>query len=301
MWSLSAVLIALLYATSVNAISPQSNSISAILKGDTSDDKYSKKKSSAIGTSSLNGNDDNVSNVSSFSSSAKTAKIAEGLAKRETEKSLLKSLAQSAQRRDNIGHNQSTKIKVVSKVKTPTPSASIRKAEESEDNDESSDEGDENASVSEKTDQSSAVKKQILMGVTYMIASRFVMKLDFTKPKIIQLCRIVFAIYLLGSQLLFYLVKRKIEEKNDTSEIEAAQGFSLKGLQEKIPMLSTLGIQLILIFVFLLCIHFTCIYFTYIHTEYMYTCVHEYVYISIYIAHLVIFVLSLRNTTDLND
>ena len=245
MWPLSAVLIAFLCASSVNAISPQSNSISAILKGDASDEKYSKKKSSAIGTSSLNGNDDNVSNVSSFSSSAKTAKIAEGLAKRETEKSLLKSLAQSSQKRDNIGHNQSTKIKVVSKVKAPAPAAILRKAEESEDNDESSDEGDDSSSpVSEKGDQSSAVKKQLLMGVTYMIASRFVMKLDFTKPKIIQLCRVVFAIYLLGSQLLFYLVKRKIEEKNDTSEIDAAQGFSLKGLQEKIPMLSTLGILL---------------------------------------------------------
>lgn len=242
MWSLSAVLIVLLCATSVNGISPQSSSINAILKGDAADDKQPKKKLSAIGTSSVNGNDDNVSNVSSFSSSAKTAKIAEGLVKKETEKNLLKSLAQSSQKRDNIGHNQSTKIKVVSKVKPPAAIIKKAEAEESEDNDESSDEGEENTSVSDKIDQSSAVKKQLLMGVTYMIASRFVMKLDFTNPKIIQLCRIVFAIYLLGSQLLFYVVKLKIEKKNDTSEIDTPAGFSLKGLQEKIPMLSTLGI-----------------------------------------------------------
>ena len=182
-----------------------------------------------------------ASSLSSFSSSAKAAKVAEGLVKKETEKNLLKKLIrEDDSKRDNFGHNKSSKIKVASGKVTPT----ITKDDDNDnDDDEDEDEarGEERKKVVESNDQTSAITKQIIMGITYMAVSRFVMKLDFTNPKTLQLCRGIFAVYLLGSQLLFYFVKQRIEELNDKTLIDAEQPFSLKGLQDKIPMLSNLG------------------------------------------------------------
>jgi len=42
--------------------------------------------------------------------------------------------------------------------------------------------------------------KQFAPTLVYMVASRYIAKLDFTNPAIIQLCRVVFAVYLLLSQ-----------------------------------------------------------------------------------------------------
>ena len=261
---LSGLLVALASnsVTSVNGISP-SASIGALgtVKGDTPDknDKNDKieslKKKFAIGTSGLN---DDVSNsISSFASAVKSAKIASGIKKDTIEKNLLKSLAQQEvkgervektekkaiieKKRDNIGHNKSTKIKVVTSKITTKTTKSVPKVSKvsKKDSDEESD--DESDKALEKNDQSSAIKKQILMGVTYMLASRFMMKINFKDAKAIQMCRVVFACYLIASQLLFYIIKMKIEEKDDNTIMEPVAAFSMKSLQEKIPMLNNLG------------------------------------------------------------
>ena len=46
--------------------------------------------------------------------------------------------------------------------------------------------------------------KQFAPTLVYMVASRYISKLDFTNPGIIQLCRVVFAVYLLLSQGKFH-------------------------------------------------------------------------------------------------
>ena len=222
-------IIALLSAASVSSISPASSSTHSAFKVD-SDKKDVKKKSGPIGTSSLDGKDNRATSVSSFSSSAKTARIAEGLAKKETEKSLLKTLTQRESfksDRDNMGHNKSTKIRVVS-----SKAASKKAHKESED--------EEVEESSGSVDSFGIIKKQLLIGLTSLVASRYIVKLDFTNTKILKICRVIFACYLIGSQILFYIIQKKIEQCNDEREVDAGPDM-LKGLQNKLPMLSTLG------------------------------------------------------------
>ena len=234
------IFVVVLCATLVNGNSPLSNSIGVVIKGD-AEEKSTKKPSGPIGTSGLNPPGSAATSLSSFSSSAKAEKVAEGLAKKETEKNLLKKLIrEDDSKRDNFGHNKSNKIKIASSKVTPTlTKADLNDEDDDEDDDEAG--GDANKNVVGKNEQTSAITKQIMMGLTYMAVSRFVMKLDFTNAKTLQLCRGIFAAYLLGSQLLFYFVKQRIEELNDQTLLDAEQPFSLKGLQDKIPMLSNLG------------------------------------------------------------
>lgn len=251
---LPGLLVIILSNITVYAISPTAN-IGAAVKGETPG-KVDLKKKFSIGTSGINDEDSEKNSISAFAAAAKTARIASGLQKAAVEKNLLNSLAQrekkeeekeekrekieKIEKRDNIGHNKSTKIKVVtSKIttKTTTKSKSISKKEESDDESEDEDIG---KSV-DATGQSSAIKKQILMAGTYMVASRFVMKLDFNNKKIVQLCRVIFACYLLASQLLFYVIKMRIEKEDDSSLVEVQAAFSMKSLTEKIPMLNNLG------------------------------------------------------------
>ena len=244
------IFVVVLCATLVNGNSPLSNSIGVVIKGD-AEEKNSKKASGPIGTSGLSPPGPAATSLSSFSSSAKAEKVAEGLAKKETEKNLLKKLIrEDDSKRDNFGHNKSNKIKIASSKVTPTlTKADLNDEDDDEDDDEAG--GDAKKNVVEKNEQTSAITKQIMMGLTYMAVSRFVMKLDFTNAKTLQLCRGIFAVYLLGSQLLFYFVKQRIEELNDQTLLDAEQPFSLKGLQDKIPMLSNLGKTVMLCYVML--------------------------------------------------
>lgn len=223
------VIIALLSAASVSSISPPSSSANAAFKVD-SDEKNVKKKSGPIGTSSLDGKDIRATSVSSFSSSAKTARIAEGLAKKETEKSLLKTLTQRESfksDRDNLGHNKSTKIRVVS-----SKAASKTTSKESVD--------EEVEETGGSNDGFAIIKRQLLIGATSLIASRYISKIDFTDAKILQLCRVIFACYLIGSQIIFYIIQKKIEHCDDERLITPPPDL-LKGLQSQLPMLAGLG------------------------------------------------------------
>ena len=229
------IFVVVLCASYVRGNSPVSNSVGAVIKGDV--EEKDNKQSSPIGTSGLNppSSASAASSLSSFSLSAKASKVAEGVVKKETEKNLLKKLIQEDEgKRNNFGHSKSNKIKVASSKVTKD----IDEDDDDEDEDEAGGEAQKN--VVERNEQTTAITKQIVMGITYMAVSRFVMKLDFTNPKTLQLCRGIFAAYLLGSQLLFYFVKQRIEELNDKTLLDAEQPFSFKGLQEKIPMLSTL-------------------------------------------------------------
>lgn len=237
---LSGLLVFILINVSVHGISPSANTLGGVLKGESVDkSSNSKKKNAPIGTSSVRGNDDGETSISSFSSSTKTARIASGLQKAQVEKSLLKSLAQRGSlERDNIGHNRSTKIKVVSRKLTAK--AVIKTTEK--DSDDNDNDGDmEDSGNNQMNTAGAQIKQQILMAVIYMAATHFTMKLNFNDQNIVQICRIIFAVYLLGSQLLFYIIKKKIDTEDDNLEIDMPANLSLSGLKEKIPILNDLG------------------------------------------------------------
>ena len=236
---LSGLLVFLFVNVSVRGISPSTSSLGATIKGELVEKTAnSKKKNGPIGTSSLKGNDDSETSISSFSSSTKTARIASELQKAQVEKSLLKSLAQRGSlSRDNVGHNRSTKIKVVSsKITAKTISKAIDNTEDDDSN------ILDDKTINLKNPAGAQIKQQILMAVIYMAATHFTMKINFNDQNMVQLCRVIFAFYLLGSQLLFYIIKRKIETEDDSTEIDMpSANLSMKGLKEKIPILNELG------------------------------------------------------------
>ena len=236
---LSGLLVFLFISISVNGISPSTGSLAASIKGELIEKTAnSKKKNAPIGTSSVKVNDDSQTSISSFSSSTKTARIASELQKAQVEKSLLKSLAQRGSlNRDNVGHNRSTKIKVVGRKIT---AKTISKAIDTSEVDDSNILDDE--VVNHKNPAGAQIKQQILMAVIYMAATHFTMKINFNDQNMVQLGRVIFAFYLLGSQLLFYIIKKKIETDDDNTEIDIpSANLSMKGLKEKIPILNELG------------------------------------------------------------
>ena len=264
---LSGILVFLLTNLSVNCIAPNLGPAAAIGTPITE----SKKKTEPIGTSSINRNknkdDDDRSDtsVSSFSSSAKKAKVASVLHKAQIEKSLLNSLSRREEKenaeekkekkevreRDNTGHNKSKKIKVVSSKKSiKIISKKILKPKKDEDSD---DEGEDSSDSEEDSSEGSvedsqegslatnnvasqAIRKQVLQGVVYFGGSYFLKKVDMKNKKILRLSRIIFALYILGSQLLFYIIKNKIMRDNDETLVDKGGPLSLKGLASVIPI-----------------------------------------------------------------
>ena len=85
----------------------------------------------------------------------------------------------------------------------------------------------------------------MLIGATSLIASRYISKIDFTDAKILQLCRVIFACYLIGSQILFYIIQKKIEHCDDERLITPPPDL-FKGLQSQLPMLAGLGKKIML-------------------------------------------------------
>jgi len=63
------------------------------------------------------------------------------------------------------------------------------------------------------------VKLQVAMSCMYMVASRYIFKIDFTVKRVEQICRLVFCAYLLLSQLLFWFLKKQIEQINDDTPV----------------------------------------------------------------------------------
>jgi hypothetical protein len=118
----------------------------------------------------------------------------------------------TATQRDNVGHDQSNKIKLAPKK----ASATI---------DDDGDDGDDDAEAKKSTDVDAdtpsppsfqlSLLKQFAPTIVYMVASRFIMKLNFADSGVVQMCRIIFAVYLLLSQVLFTVLKQRIEAAND--------------------------------------------------------------------------------------
>mmetsp|Transcript_34285 Transcript_34285/g.32679 ORF Transcript_34285/g.32679 Transcript_34285/m.32679 type:complete len:436 (+) Transcript_34285:58-1365(+) len=240
----TAVAIVLLSVYDVNGIS--NTPTPATLKGDSKD---LGEKRSPIGTSKIEKINEKKDSISSFKSSVKAEKISNTLRQKEIEEKLLKSMKndeiieEKNEKRVNFGHNKSTKINVKKdvKIKITVPKKKVK----SEMNINAEvDEGlndDEDKKKIATQQQTQTVQRQILMSGIYMLSSRFILKLDFEDSKIIKLCRVVFAVYLLSLQLMFYFIKRKIELDDDSTEVDTPVPFSLDTLKGKIPALANLG------------------------------------------------------------
>jgi hypothetical protein len=182
------------------------------------------EKKGPIGTSKIEKINEKKDSISSFKSSVKAEKISNTLRQREIEEKLLKSMKtdevieENNEKRVNFGHDKSMKINVKKdvKIKITVPKKKLKSELkiDADVDEELSDEEDSRKKIATQQ-QSQTVQRQILMSGIYMLASRFILKLDFEDSKIIKLCRVVFAVYLLSLQLIFYFLKRKIELDDD--------------------------------------------------------------------------------------
>lgn len=116
--------------------------------------------------------------------------------------------------RDNIGHDQSKKIKLA-----PKRASAATTDDDGDDGGDGSEEAkkatDVDADTSAPPSFQLSLLKQFAPTVVYMVASRFIMKLNFADSGVVQMCRIIFAVYLLLSQVMFTVLKQRIEAAND--------------------------------------------------------------------------------------
>lgn len=111
-------------------------------------------------------------------------------------------------KRTNVKHSKKTKI-------------TLAKSDTNDSNDTKTDE--EIAAIQQTRD----MQIQMLSSVLYMIASRFIFSMNYTDPKILMIARLVFVCYIIASQLLLKLLKDKINDIDDNTEIPTSS-FNIK-------------------------------------------------------------------------
>jgi len=111
-------------------------------------------------------------------------------------------------KRTNVKHSKKTKI-------------TLAKSDNNDSNNTKTDE--EIAAIQQTRD----MQIQMLSSVLYMIASRFIFSMNYTDPKILMIARLVFVCYIIASQLLLKLLKDKINDIDDNTEIPTSS-FNIK-------------------------------------------------------------------------
>jgi hypothetical protein len=119
--------------------------------------------------------------------------------------------------RDNVKHNKASKIKVAKLVRKKTVKDDENAAEK--------------LAAAEINQSKWESGRQILFTILPIFGYRMISKLDLKNEKVIQICRLVFVGYLLLSQLLFWLLKKKIEAADDDTALKLPPKLSLQSLQ----------------------------------------------------------------------
>lgn len=78
-----------------------------------------------------------------------------------------------------------------------------------------------------KIQQTRDMQMQMASSVLYMVASRFIFGMNYSDPKVLMIARVVFVLYIIGSQLLLKLLKDKINNIDDGTMIPASS-FNIK-------------------------------------------------------------------------
>ena len=114
----------------------------------------------------------------------------------------------NADNRTNKAHDKSNKIKLAPKKEEIETKQETRETDVKEDKQE-----DEAAVIQRQATKLQVL--QVILSIGSMLLSRKIFQLDFKNEKILQISRIIFSVYVLLNQLLFWIIKKQIEDKND--------------------------------------------------------------------------------------